>query len=187
MRDGNNGPTSQVPWGLAGLWPQDIAAARQLATRHRTSSLLIRGSVAQMTDPELQCPRRAGVFKRQTGFGLRDRACLVAGHVVLVGRATPLVCGADVFPSHPHLLRRAAGKKMLGYEQKHEAGPRRSHRWPASRDAAVLEEMGHLLERTMIAEDVFSQDASPARARRVDGWLVSGYGSSIGCAHRRLW
>ncbi len=46
---------------------------------------------------------------------------------------------------------------MLGYEQRHEAGPRGSHRWPASRIVAVLEEMGHLLERTMIAEDVFSQ------------------------------
>ena len=46
---------------------------------------------------------------------------------------------------------------MLGYEQRHEAGPRGSHRWAASRIVTVLEEMRHLLERTMIAEDVFSQ------------------------------
>ena len=72
---------------LAGLRPQDIAAARPPSTRHGTASVLACGEAAQPTFPQMQCPRRAGVFKRQTGLGLRARTSQVARRVVLVGRS----------------------------------------------------------------------------------------------------
>ena len=51
------------------------------------------------------------------------------------------------FSQPPSSAAQGGRKKILGYEQWHEAGPRGSHRWPASRIVAVLEELGHLLER----------------------------------------